>query len=97
MDQKRTISGKTAFDLTCSRCHGPAGMGDKRADKFFNTTIPRLGSAAVQSKSDAELKEIITKGSRAMDPVEVDESGFRHRLPPQSVDAVIAFVRTLKQ
>jgi hypothetical protein len=51
----------------------------------------------VQSKSDAELKEIINKGGSAMPPVEIDESGFRHRLPPQDVDAVIAFVRTLKQ
>ena len=57
--------------------------GDKNADKFFNVTIPRLNSAEVQSKSDAELKEIIIKGTRAMDPVEIDESGFRHRLPPQ--------------
>jgi hypothetical protein len=32
-----------------------------------------------------------------MPPVEIDESGFRHRLPPQDVDAVIAYVRTLKQ
>jgi mono/diheme cytochrome c family protein len=86
-----------AYDQTCFRCHGAGGKGDKNADKFFNTTIPRLNSAEVQSKSDAELKEIINKGGSAMPPVEIDESGFRHRLPPQDVDAVIAFVRTLKQ
>jgi hypothetical protein len=51
----------------------------------------------VQGKSDAELKELITKGSGAMPPVEIDESGFRHRLPAQDVDAVIAYVRTLKK
>ena len=97
LDQNRSVSGKAAYNQTCIRCHGPDGKGDKNADKFFNTTIPRLSSAEVQSKSDAELREIITKGSSAMPPVEVDESGFRHRLPPQDVDAVIAFVRTLKQ
>ena len=97
LSQTRTVSGKAAFNLTCARCHGQDGKGDERADKFFNTTIPRLNSAAVQSKSDAELREQITQGSRLMPPVEIDESGFRHRLPPQDVDAVIAYVRTLKQ
>ena len=91
------LSGKVAFDRTCRRCHGPDGMGDPRADKFFSTTIPRLSSADVQSKSDAELKEIITTGRRGMAPVEIDDSGFRHRLPPQLVDTLIAYVRTLKR
>ena len=90
------LSGSAAYDRTCRRCHGPDGKGDERADKFFNTTIPRLSSAEVQGKSDAELREIITKGTSTMPPVEIDESGFRHRLPLQSVDAVIAYVRTLK-
>jgi mono/diheme cytochrome c family protein len=97
LDQTRKVSGKAAYNMTCGRCHGPDGKGDQRADKFFNITIPRLSSAEVQSKSDAELREIITKGSRVMPPVEIDESGFRHRLPLQDVDAVIAYVRTLKR
>lgn len=96
-DEKANLSGKSAYNQTCIRCHGPNGKGDKSADKFFNTTIPRLNSAEIQSKSDAELKEIITKGSSKMPPVETDESGFRHRLPPQDVDAVVAYVRSLKQ
>jgi mono/diheme cytochrome c family protein len=97
LEQNVKVSGRVAYDRTCSKCHGPTGKGDKSADKFFNITIPRLSSAEVQGKSDAELREIITKGSSAMPPVEIDEGGFRHRLPPQEVDAVIAFVRTLKQ
>ena len=97
LDQKRSVSGKVAYDRTCARCHGPAGKGDGNADKFFKVTIPRLKSAEVQAKSDAELREIITKGGSTMPPVEIDESGFRHRLPPKDVDAVIAYVRTLKQ
>jgi len=97
LSQTRTVSGKAAYNLTCGRCHGPEGKGDERADKFFKVTIPRLSSAEVQRKSDAELREIITQGTRVMPPVEIDESGFRHRLPPQDVDAVIAYVRTLKR
>jgi mono/diheme cytochrome c family protein len=97
LSQTGTVSGKAAYNLTCGRCHGPDGKGDERADKFFKTTIPRLNSAEVQSKSDAEFRELITQGSSVMPPVEIDEAGFRHRLPPQDVDAVIAYVRTLKR
>ncbi len=89
-------SGKTAYDLTCARCHGEEGKGNVKADEYFGITIPRLTSSAVQGKSDAELKAIITMGTQTMPPVEVDDSGFRHRLPPQDVDAVIAYLRTLK-
>ena len=64
LNQNRNVSGKAAYDRTCGRCHGPDGKGDERADKFFNITIPRLSSAEVQGKSDAELREIITKGSQ---------------------------------
>ncbi len=97
LDPNRSYSGKAAFNLTCARCHGDSGKGNPEADKFFGLAIPRLNSAAVQSKSDAELKQLITQGSSVMPPVEIDESGFRHRLPPQDIDAVIAYVRTLKQ
>jgi len=97
LDPNRSYSGKAAFNLTCARCHGESGKGNPQADKFFGVAIPRLTSAEVQGKSDAELKQLITQGSSAMPPVEIDESGFRHRLPPQDVDAVIAYVRTLKQ
>jgi mono/diheme cytochrome c family protein len=97
LNPTRTVSGKAAYNLTCGRCHGPDGKGDARADKFFDTTIPRLSSSEVQGKSDAELRKQITQGGRVMPPVEIDESGFRHRLPPQDVEAVIAYVRTLKR
>jgi len=92
-----SISGKAAYTLTCGRCHGEDGKGDERADKFFNVKIPRLSSTDVQGKLDAELREVITRGTSTMPPVEIDGGGFRHRLPSQDVDAVIAYVRTLKQ
>jgi cytochrome c5 len=97
LEANRTYSGKAAYSLTCARCHGDNGKGNPDADKFFGQKIPRLTSAEVQGKSDAELKQQITQGSGAMPPVEIDESGFRHRLPAQDVDAVIAYMRTLKQ
>jgi cytochrome c5 len=92
-----TYSGKQIYDSTCARCHGANGKGNPEADKFYGLTIPRLDSAAVQSKSDAALRRQITQGSSAMPPVEINESGFLHRLAPQELDAVIAHLRTLKQ
>jgi cytochrome c553 len=97
LNQNSNVSGRAAYNLTCSSCHGPTGNGDERADKFFNIKIPRLSSAEVQGKSDAAFREIIIKGTSVMPPVEIDESGFRHGLPPQDADAVIAYVRTLKR
>jgi mono/diheme cytochrome c family protein len=90
------VSGKTAYNRTCVRCHGEEGKGDPNADRYMGVTIPRLNSAQVQSKSDAELKAIISSGTKNMPPVEIEQSGFLHRLPSQDVDAVIAYVRTLK-
>lgn len=97
LNETRSVPGKTAFKLTCAHCHGENGNGNPAADKFFNTEIPRLTSSLVQGKSDAELKEIVNKGTQTMPPVEVEDTGFKHRLPPQDVEAVIAYVRTLKQ
>ncbi len=97
LDPNRTYGGKAAFNLTCARCHGDNGKGNPEADKFFGKKIPLLSSAEVQAMSDAQLKKQISQGDNLMPPVEIDESGFRHRLPPQDVDAVIAYVRTLKQ
>jgi mono/diheme cytochrome c family protein len=92
-----TVSGKEAFARTCAKCHGEDGKGNKSANKFFNTTIPNLTSAEVQSKSDDQLRRQISRGGDKMPPVEIDEAGFRHLLPPQDVNAVIAYVRNLKQ
>lgn len=97
LDPSRPYSGETAYKLTCAKCHGENGKGEPTADKFFQLKIPRLNSDEVRAKSDAELTELITLGSKVMPPVEIDEAGFRHRLPPQDVQAVIAYVRTFKQ
>jgi cytochrome c553 len=97
LNESHAISGKAAFELTCAKCHGADGNGNKDADKFFATDIPKLTSQVVQSKTDDELRRQITIGSSKMPPVEIDESGFRHRLPPPDVDAVIAYVRSLKK
>lgn len=91
------LSGKAVFDGTCVRCHGPNGKGNPAADKFFQTPVPRLDSAYVQAKSDEELRDIISHGRRKMDPVRMGQATVQHLLDPESVDAVIGYVRTFKQ
>jgi mono/diheme cytochrome c family protein len=90
-------SGKDVFERTCARCHGPNGEGNPAADKFFKTSLPKLNSAYVQSKSDAELTDIVSHGRRMMDPVRTGQASVQHLLDPGSVDAVISYLRTLKQ
>jgi hypothetical protein len=90
------LSGKEIFVRTCQVCHGADGAGNRAADEFFGLKLPRLNSAYVQAKSDAELRQIIVGGNRRMDPVRFQESdGARHVMPAYAVDPVIAYVRSL--
>ena len=91
------LSGRQIFERTCARCHGAGGEGNPAADKFFKTAVPKLTSASVQSKSDQELRGIISEGKGMMDPVRIGQAKVQHLLSSESVDAVISFVRTLKQ
>jgi hypothetical protein len=91
------LSGKEIFEHTCAQCHGAYGQGNPAADKFFGTPVPKLSSAYVQSKSDEELKEVITHGRGHMQPVQIKQASVQHLLDLKSVDAVIEFVRTLKK
>jgi len=91
------LSGDKIYEQTCQKCHGPKGQGNPAADKFFQVTIPKLASAQVQAKSDEELKDVIMHGKRNMPPVRIGQATVQHLLPPDSVDAVIAFIRTFKQ
>lgn len=91
------LSGKQAFDQTCAKCHGPGGKGNPAAAKFFRANIPKLDSDYVQLKSDEELREVITRGRRKMDAVRIGRPSVMHNLQSESVDSVIAYVRTLKK
>ncbi len=88
-------AGKAVFQKTCKNCHGPDGKGDRMADSFYKMTVPRLAGKYVQSKPDAELKEIVTQGRRKMKPVTAGTPAVEHKLAPEAVDDVIAYVRTL--
>lgn len=81
--------GKTVFEAKCQACHGPKGEGKAAIAKMFKVEMPPLGSKEVQSKSDADLKTIITDGKGKMKPI----AG----LSDKQKDDVVAFVRSLKE
>lgn len=91
------LSGKQVFEQTCERCHGKNGAGNTAARKFFKANIPRLDSALVQGKSDAELRDIISNGMKNMPPVQIGQPRVQHLLDSASVDKVIQYLRTLKK
>jgi cytochrome c5 len=79
------LSGKQIFEVTCERCHGFKGQGNPAARNFFKANIPRLDSAFVQNKSDAELREIISNGSQKMPPVQIGQPSVQHLLDSSPV------------
>lgn len=81
--------GKTVFESKCQSCHGPKGEGKAAIAKMFKVEMQHLGSKEVQSKSDAEIKQIVTSGKGKMPAV----AG----LTEKQKDDVIAYVRTLKE
>lgn len=81
--------GKTVFESKCQPCHGPKGEGKAAIAKMYKVEMQHLSSKEVQSKTDAEIKEIITNGKGKMKPV----AG----LSEKEKDDVIAYVRTLKE
>jgi mono/diheme cytochrome c family protein len=82
-------AGKDVYLKKCKACHAEDGHGNEGMAKALKTTITPLDSDAVQSKSDADLKTVITQGKGKMKPV----TG----LSDADVANVIAYVRAFKK
>lgn len=80
-------AGHGVYDKSCRACHGSEGQGNPGIAKAMNVTIHELGSLEVQSKSDTELKKIITEGTGKMKPVKT--------LSDDQVQNLIAYIRSL--
>jgi len=84
-----TPEGEAVFTAKCQPCHGAKGEGKAAIAKMYGVEMHHLSSREVQSKSDAELKQIVTAGKGKMKPV----AGLTDR----QVGDVVAHVRTLKE
>ena len=80
--------GADTFKAKCAMCHGPDGKGDTAMGKKF--AVKDLGSAEVQSKSDADLTTIITKGKDKM-------PAYDGKLTNEQIEGLVKFIRTLKK
>ncbi len=82
-------AGQAAFDKSCKSCHGTDGTPNPAVGKMMKVEMKDLKSAEVQSRSDADLKKVITEGQGKMKPIAA--------VTGSSVDDVVAYVRSLKK
>ena len=74
------------FKARCGGCHGPDGSASTPAAKAMK--LRDLRSAEVQGRSDADLEQVIAKGSKSMPP-------FEKTLGADKVKAQLAYIRQL--
>ncbi len=77
---------ETIFKAKCAPCHGADGKSETTMGKTLK--IPAFGSPAVQSQSDAQLVEVVTKGKNKM-------PAYEGKLTKEQITALVAYVREL--
>jgi mono/diheme cytochrome c family protein len=80
--------GGAIYKSKCAMCHGPDGAGQTTMGK--NLKLRDLRSADVQKQTDAELVKIISDGKGKM-------PAYKGKLGAADIDAVVAYIRTLKK
>jgi hypothetical protein len=80
---------KPLYDEHCRRCLGVSGEGNQKIASMMKVEIRHLGSAEVQKKSGAELKEVMVAGIGKMQPM----NGLTAK---HAVD-LVALIRTTKK
>jgi len=81
-------SGADVFKSKCASCHGASGAGDTAMGKSMK--LRDLGSAEVQSQSDADLTNVIAKGKKPM-------PGYEGKLTNDQIQDLVKYIRTLKK
>jgi cytochrome c6 len=79
--------GADLFKSKCAMCHGPDGKGETATGKTLH--VRDLGSAEVQSQSDADLTKIITNGKGKMPK-------YDDKLTKDQISDLVKYIRTLK-
>jgi len=80
-------TGVDLFKSKCAMCHGPDGKGQTAMGKNLN--LRDLGSAEVQSQSDADLTNIVTNGKGKMPK-------YDGKLTSDQITDLVKYIRTLK-
>ena len=79
--------GAALYKAKCAMCHGPDGAGQTTMGK--NLKLRDLGSEDVQKQKDADLVKWIADGKGKM-------PAYKGKLTAEEIDALVAFIRTLK-
>ncbi|HET8774157.1 MAG TPA: cytochrome c [Thermoanaerobaculia bacterium] len=80
--------GAALYKSKCAMCHGPDGAGQTTMGK--NMKLRDLRSADVQKQTDAELVKWIADGKGKM-------PAYKGKMTPDEINAVVAFIRTMKK
>lgn len=83
--------GKTFYRQSCAHCHGLEGKGDGEMGGYLNPPPANLASEKTQSKSDAELKEVIMNGRSG-----TAMAGFEGAMEEDQWNDLLAYLRSLK-
>ena len=76
----------STFKAKCAVCHGAGGKGDSPAGKSLGAADLTKVAAA---KSPAELKTVIQNGKGKM-------PAYGKSLKPEEIDAMVAYIKSLK-
>ena len=84
-----------SFRAKCGACHGPTGNGDTEPGKKMK--IGDMTKKAWQKQfTDAQMKAAIADGfKRDKEGVTQEMKGFKDRMQPADIDAMVAYVRGL--
>ena len=81
-------AGETLFKTKCASCHGPDGKGEVPMGKKLGAR--NLSSTEVQSESDAQLTDVVTKGKNKM-------PAYGGKLSKEQIGELVAYIRELSK
>ena len=84
-------AGQRIYEESCEHCHGYAGNGQGQMAEYLTPPPAKLTSESTQSKTDAQLQEIILKGQPGTAMV-----GFEGALSATQMAGLLTYLRSLK-
>ncbi|MGV7229214.1 MAG: c-type cytochrome [Nitrospirales bacterium] len=84
-------AGQRIYEESCEHCHGYAGNGQGQMTEYLTPPPAKLTSESTQSKTDAQLEEIILKGRPGTAMV-----GFEGALNATQMAGLLTYLRSLK-
>jgi mono/diheme cytochrome c family protein len=79
-------AGETLFKTKCAACHGPDGKGAVPMGEKLGAR--NLSSPEVQSQSDGQLSDVVTKGKNKM-------PAYDGKLTKEQIGQLVAYIREL--